>query len=285
MPKLLSKSSVFFNSENALLETADCSFTILLNHQTLGIDDNSYLKLTLNQLTLRNTIQTISIYNNTLYFNGQEIFIPTGQLTFTDVQAYLATFGITYTIDSTNHLLFTCSGSISFATHGSCAGILGFEPGSTYTLTGNNRAPFRFLLGDYDLLYLKTSLDTNSLEIDVNGNTEISNILCPIPNVSAPGKLLVYTDLQGTYSVMSRNIQSMNQIRVQIVDVRGNPIVAEDVWTLALTLEYYTDVDSDILASIENLNRTMGELLRLSRMKIIHQNISSHKKTNKNKHR
>ena len=277
MPRLVSRQSIFFDSENALLETPDCSFTVLLNHQLLG--NASYIVLTLNQLSLRNTIQTVSIFNNQLVWNGSLLELPVGNTSFPAIQAFLNANGIDIALDpETMHVVFHTAGTVSFPPN-SCAGILGFEELSSYDILAGDTAPFRMLLGDYDLLYLKTNLSTSNVEIDDIGNTTPSQILCSIPNVSRAGGLLVFTDPYKTYSVISRNVEGLNQIEIRLTDARGNKIVMESLWTLSLSLEYYSEADDEAL---ESINNSLQELVRLQRMKIISKSLPVPQKKSRN---
>ena len=275
--KTIDKFSVFFSSNDSLVQTPDASFSILLDPHKIKTDSSNMMKIHVAQIIIRNTLQDVSIYCNSLIWNGNHILLPTGNPSMQDIITYLSPYGLTFTMGSNNRLVFSCTGVLSFSAN-SCAVLLGFEEGFSYSITPGYIPVERVMLADHSQILLKSSITSNNIELDNEGNTACSRTLCSIANVAKPNGLLVYQDIHNLFDVILRDINDLNQIHISLTDQEGRPLVIDGIWSVVLNVEILQETETDILASLDTLNNSISELLRLQRMKLISKTLPNHRK-------
>ena len=277
MTKLVDRFSIFFSSKDAIVQSPNASFTVVLDPSTIRTDDTSFMKISISQVIIQNTLMDVTIYNRNLIWNGFEIQLPLGNPSWTQLIDMLASYGLIFVV-SNNRLLFSCTGVLEFPNENSACTLFGFNQG-IYAIEDGYIPQERVMLGRHDQIYLRSSVGSNNLEIDSQtGDTIYSNILCSIANVAKPNQLLVFEDVNGCYSILKQNINTLNHISVALTDEKGLPCVIDGIWSVALSVEIIEDNDTEVLESIKSLNKTMSELLHLTKMKFINKNINTSRK-------
>lgn len=278
---LLTRKFMYFDSTTTLSMSSNPSyFKCVMEPTAFAITDPSvYYKFWINSLVLRNDFYDVAQTNCVLVKDGVGIELQQGKPSILDVQEDLAQYGIHFTYSSdTNKITFSTAipYTLDFTSSNSCAEVLGFIEGQVYTITDGFEAPFDVTLGAHDVIYVKSNNITQNYEI-VHGDTQFSSIMVFIPNLSQPYEIINHSDPIGEMAIVERNRKDIQSVDFALVGGDGKGLTLNSPWNCSVCIEYHKDYEVDLLASMEQLNQNMLQLLSLERRKLILESMKDRK--------
>lgn len=282
---ILEQKFVFFDSKQTLTMNENPSyFNMVLEPIFFSIDaPNVYYKIWLNSVVLRNDFNNINPLNNIVVKDGTTIALNQGKPDIEDIVADLSNHGIDVSYDEdTNYLTFHTDTpyTLDFTSTNSCADILGFIEGQTYTITDGFVAPKQVSLGVNETLYITSNIVRNNFEISF-GDTSISKVMCFIPNLAPKYEILNHYDPVGEQSIIDRNTKGLQNITFQICDTAKKPLTLNSYWTASVCVQYLIDYEPDILRRLETLNDSITRLMELERRKLLIKSLDKKSKPKK----
>lgn len=285
MPTVIDQKYLFFDSYSSFyINTNPSMFKVCLDPSSFAISDpNIYYKYWINQCSMHNDMWDINPSNNSFNYNGTTYGLPQGKPTITEIITYLDSIGIVCSYDTdTNHLVFTTNTpyTLDFTVPNSCAYVLGFIQGQTYTITNESTPPNEVTLGKRDVIDIRSDNTTMSYSV-VQGETQETNVMVRFTNLANNYELLCWEDSDGEYSVVERTRKDIQYILFYLTDNMGNSLTVNSEWYCSLCIQYIIDYEPMILQSINTLNETMQQLLQMEKRKMIMEDLMKKKKSKK----
>lgn len=238
--------------------------------------ESTYMRIFVNSIVLQNDFDTITSNNDAFTYNGTVYNLPHGQPTISDIVKYMNSVGIECEYSSNDDRIeFKSNGTLSFPSP-SCAVVLGFIDGETYTVLGGDLSPNSVFLDAHDVLYLTSSLVSKNFEIK-QGKTEVSSIISSIANIAAPYQTIAYCDTLGEYAIIEKNRRFLNTMTFVLTDTSGSPLSIRAPWYASIVIEYLNDVETSQLSAIEGMTSSIQGLVDIEKRKMILESLDKKK--------
>ena len=285
-PTVLSRKFIFFNSSSSQSYIQNpTQLTTYLDPNVFEIfDDETYYRYWLNEITFRNDVKNINPSNKEFSKDGIPLTLREGKPQPQDIVDELNALGLSCSYDdSTNYLTFytTTSYVLDFTSQNSCAAVLGFTEGYTYTITNGYSPPNQIDLSQ-DILFIIGNY-TNSNYTVINNETQYTPVMGTISLLAQPYQVLNFSDPTGENAIIERTIKNIQSLVISFADINGKPLTLNSNFSCSLCIEYLKDYEVDIIAQLKLQNKITTELLTHHRRESILRDLEKQKEKKQKK--
>lgn len=270
--RLCNTQHIFIASKNVSSDAANV--TVQIPEDSLRCKSDEYLKLTLSQFSMVNSLYNVYRGNNTVTIAGGKYVIEPGfyriseivtefNLLWSFIQAeYLSRSNkIRFTNTTGDTLTIGFQGSLSFL-----FGTASITIPANGSVTANDQVIPRFV---NDIVFKLTGVVSGppqNIDNLSGGDLNISQVLGIAPLRAAPGLLSVYTNVNDTFTVQIYD-QDVQQLSFQLCDITGNPVQDCPPWTAVVKCDVYKRIGLDPLAD------RLSALVEYARLSFISNNL------------